>query len=466
VKNFRGVRGYLVIAAIVSSLGGYLFGYDNIVISGAIHYLSLHFQLGAGGVGWAAGCALVGCVAGSAAAGAVADYFGQKKALIICAICFGLSSAGIWFSRDLEQFVAWRIVGGLGIGAASTISPMYIAEIAPTRIRGRLVTLYQLGIVLGILSAVFCNMRIQRLGNELWNETVGWRVMFLVGVIPAILFGAMILASVESPRWLLKEGDKERALEVLSLLGSRETARSELLQIEAALELEEGRFAELFTTFRRPLLIGIMLACLQQISGITPIFSFLPDIFRAAGTATGDAFFQSVLVSLINLLFTLLALWLVDLAGRRTLILAGTSVQLIALALMGWIYHTRGNGLLIVILVMGFVAGHAFGNGVACWVIISEIYPAKVRGRAISIATTTLWVMGYLENQFFPIMMKTLGADGTFWTFGAGALLTIICVTLFVPETRGKSLEEITLFWTSKRSSKAGAQRLFSSPFL
>ncbi len=448
-----GLRGYLVIAALVSGLGGFLFGYDNIVVSGAIHYLSLHFHLSAGGVGWAAGCALLGCIAGSSSAGTIADYLGQKKALMICAMCFGLSSVGIWFSHDLGQFVAWRLVAGLGIGAASTICPMYIAEVAPTRFRGRLVTLYQLGIVLGILGAVFSNMRIQRLGNEFWNETVGWRMMFLVGVIPAVLFGAMIVTSVESPRWLLKVGHKQRAFEVLSLLDG-ETAISELLQIEAALGLEEGRFSELFTIFKRPLIIGIMLAGFQQISGITPIFSFLPDIFRAAGTATGDAFFQSVLVSLINLLFTLLALWLVDLAGRKTLILAGTSVQFVALALVGWMYYTRGSGLAVLILVMGFVAGHAFGNGVACWVVISEIYPSKVRGRAMSTATTTLWMMGYLGNQLFPVMMKHLGADGTFWTFGAGALLTIICVYVFVPETRGLSLEEITLFWTSRRNSK------------
>lgn len=450
----RGPRGYLVIATVVSALGGLLFGYDNIVISGAIHYLSLHFRLSAGGTGWAAGCALLGCIAGSASAGIIADYLGQKKTLVLCAACFGLSSAGIWFSGNLEQFVAWRLLAGFGIGAASIVCPMYIAEIAPSRLRGRLVTLYQLGIVLGILAAVFSNMLIQRGGSELWNETVGWRWMFLIGLAPALVFGLMTLLSVESPRWLLKVGRKKRAVEVLNLLNDPQAAASELVQIESALALEEGRIAELFTTFKRPLFIGIMLAALQQISGITPIFSFLPDIFRAAGTATGDAFLQSVLVGLINLIFTLFALWLVDLAGRKTLILAGTSLQFVALGLVGWIYHARGSGVAIVVLIMVFVAGHAFGNGVACWVIISEIYPAKVRGRAMSIATTALWMIGYLGNQLFPLMMKNLKESGTFWTFSAGALLTLVFVFFVVPETRGRTLEEITLFWTSRYAAR------------
>jgi MFS transporter, SP family, arabinose:H+ symporter len=199
-----------------------------------------------------------------------------------------------------------------------------------------------------------------------------------------------------------------------------------------------------------------MLAGLQQISGITPLFSFLPEIFRAAGTATSDAFFQSVLVSLVNLSFTLFALWLVDRAGRKTLILAGTAVQFVSFLLVGWFYHVHGSGLAVLMFVMSFVAGHAFGNGVACWVIISEIYPTKVRGRGMSIATTALWLVGYTGNQMFPIMQKHLGSDGTFWCFSAGALLTVGLVGWLIPETKGRSLEEITQFWTRDRLAAAG----------
>jgi SP family arabinose:H+ symporter-like MFS transporter len=447
----------LVVAASVSTLGGLLFGYDNIVISGAIGYLSQLFHLDAAGVGWAAGCALVGCIVGCAAAGTVADSLGKKKGLALCAFCFALSSVGMLFATNLHQFVFWRLIGGVGIGAASVISPNYIAEIAPTRVRGRCVTLYQLGIVVGILAAVFVNMLIQRLGNEAWNISTGWRWMFLAGVVPAILFGLMIVPAVESPRWLMKMGRRDQAVGVLSKINGSGAAAREAAEIENSLASEEGHISELFTTFRRPLLLGIMLAGLQQISGITPLFSFLPEIFRAAGTATGDAFSQSVLVSLINLLFTLFALWLVDRAGRKTLILAGTALQFVSFALVGWFYHIHGSGLAVLICVMSFVAGHAFGNGVACWVIISEIYPTKVRGRGMSIATTALWLVGYGGNQSFPIMKEHFGSDGTFWIFSAGALLTVILVAWLIPETKGRSLEEITKFWTEDNSLKASS---------
>jgi MFS transporter, SP family, arabinose:H+ symporter len=448
----------LVVAASVSSLGGVLFGYDNIVISGAIGYLSERFHLDAAGTGWAAACALIGCIVGCAAAGAVADSLGKKKALAICAVCFALSSAGMLVATSFSQFVIWRLIGGLGIGAASVISPNYIAEIAPAGVRGRCVTLYQLGIVTGILGAVFVNMLIQRLGDEAWNVAVGWRWMFFAGIVPALLFGGMIVPALESPRWLMKVGRRDEAFRVLARINGRASAAREAAAIEDSLAIEGGNISELLTTFRRPLLLGIMLAALQQISGITPLFSFLPEIFRYAGAAGGEAFVQSVLVSLVNLLFTLLALWLVDRRGRKTLILAGTALQFLSFAEVGWLYHIHGSGLAVLILVMSFVAGHAFGNGVACWVIISEIYPTKVRGRGMSIATTALWLVGFLGNQLFPIMQKKLGSDGTFWCFSAGALLTIVLVGWLVPETKGRSLEEITKFWTSqgKRSAPVG----------
>src|SRR5215469_1256405 len=238
-------RGPLIIAATVSSLGGLLFGYDNIVISGAIGYLARLFHLDPAGTGWAAGCALIGCIAGCACAGSVADHLGKKKGLILCAVCFIVSSAGIFFAADLRQFVLWRLIGGVGIGAASVISPNYIAEIAPTRVRGRCVTLYQLGIVVGILAAVFVNMLIQRMGDEEWNIFAGWRWMFFAGVVPEILFGLMILSAVESPRWLLKMGRRNQATEVLTKINGAEEAMREAEEIENSLAIEEGHLSEL-----------------------------------------------------------------------------------------------------------------------------------------------------------------------------------------------------------------------------
>ena len=273
------LRKHLVIASIVSGLGGLLFGFDSIVISGAIPYLTQLFHLDAAGVGWAAGCALIGSVAGAMSAGAFVDYLGQKKGLASCAACFALSSAGIWFAIGLRQFVIWRMIGGVGIGAASIIAPMYIAEIAPTRLRGRLVTLYQVGIVLGILAAVFMNMRIQRMGDDAWNTAVGWRWMFLMGLFPAIVFAAMILPAPESPRWLMKVGRVPEAVAVLAKINGVETASREAAEIQSSLSIEEGHLSELLTTFRRPLLVGIMLASFSQISGITAVLSFLPEVF-------------------------------------------------------------------------------------------------------------------------------------------------------------------------------------------
>jgi SP family arabinose:H+ symporter-like MFS transporter len=435
---------FLVVAANVSALGGFLFGYDNIVISGAIGYLAKAFQLDAAGIGWAAGCALVGCLAGSAGSGWLADTIGLKKSLLICSACFAGSSVGVLFSDSLNQFVLWRILGGVGIGAASILAPMYIAEIAPSRLRGRLVTLYQLGIVLGILAAVFINMMIQRSGSEQWNQTMGWKVMFLMGVFPAILFAGAIFASLESPRWLLKMGRKSEGVAVLTKINGESIAQAESAAITQSLEHEEGRFSELFTRrYLRILFLGVVLAGLTQTSGITPVFSYLPSIFEAAGSASGDAFFQSVLVSLINLGFTLLALWLVDKLGRRTLLWIGTSAQTVALVSVGLFYYTGGWPLGILIGVMAFVAAHAIGNGVVCWVILSEIFPTKVRGRAMSIATTSLWVFAFLGNLAFPIMQKEVGNSGVFWIFGTMAFLNLLFVRSWVPETKGYTLEEI-----------------------
>jgi len=434
----------LVIAASVSSLGGFLFGYDNIVISGAIGYVSKVFALDAAGTGWAAGCALVGCLAGSATAGWFADRYGLKKSLLVCAICFAASALGTYFVSTLNDLVFWRILGGLGMGAASILAPMYIAEIAPGRMRGKLVTCYQLGIVLGILSAVLVNMLIQHSGTEAWNLEVGWKWMFMAEGLPAILFGVLILAMLESPRWLMKVGRMDEGLDVLTRINGEALAQEEFSSIRASLAEEEGRFSELFTSgFGQALFLGVILAGLTQTSGITPVFSYLPSIFEAAGTKTGDAFFQSVLVSAINLVFTLVALWLVDRAGRRMLLLTGIGIQVMAFSAVGLFYFMGGWPIGILIGVMAFVAGHAVGNGVVCWVILSEIFPTKVRGRAMSIATTSLWVFAFLGNLVFPVMQNAVGNHGAFWLFGGMALVNVLFVFYKVPETKGHSLETI-----------------------
>jgi MFS transporter, SP family, arabinose:H+ symporter len=448
----------LALATMVSVLAGYLFGYDNLVISGAIDYLSRFYELDAAGVGWAASCAVIGCLLGAATAGWIVDRAGAKLGLWLCAVCFGASSVGTFvYANTLTEFAIWRILGGLGIGAASIVAPMYIAEIAPTNVRGRLVTLYQFGIVLGILSAVFVNMLIQRMGDDAWNVAVGWRYMFLAGVVPAGVFAGMIMPTVESPRWLMKVGRRDDALKVLCRLNGSQLATTEFNEIQASLRQEEGGLSELFTTgFRRALVVGIVLAGLSQASGIFSLLSFLPEVLKAAGAGTRDAFFQTVLVGIVLAIFTLVSLFLVDVVGRKSLLLLGTFLQFMSFAAVGWLYYSQGSGLAILLFVMVFVGAHALGNGAVCWVIISEIFPTKVRGRAMSIATTSLWIVAFLGNLVYPSLQLQLGHSGTFWFFSGAALLNLLYVYFCVPETKGRSLEQIEDIWIVRSAKPVG----------
>jgi MFS transporter, SP family, arabinose:H+ symporter len=455
-QRVRGSIGALIVSTLVSSLAGFLFGYDNIVISGAIGHLSKYYGLQPVAVGWAAGCALIGCLLGSATSGVLADRFGLKPVLYACAACFALSSFGVWMAASFAQYVVWRIIGGVGIGSASIVAPMYIAEIAPASVRGRLVVFYQFGIVAGILGAVYVNMLIERSGSEQWNVEHGWRWMFAAAAVPAIIFARAIAFSKESPRWLMKAGYEQQAQDVLVAINGVPAADAEGAEIRKSLAQEEGGLKELFSgPFRRALLIGFLLAAFSQTSGITCLLSFLPEVFKSAGQRASDAFFQAVLVGIVNLVFTLLAVWLVDRAGRKTLILLGTCMQALALGIIASLYWIGGTGLGILAGIMAFVAGHAIGNGAVCWVVISEIFPTKVRGAAMSIATTAIWIFAYLANQFFPLMQTRLGSHGTFFLFSAMAAINFLFVLILVPETKGYSLEEISHIWSRGRGAES-----------
>ena len=441
-------RSALAISTAVASLAGFLFGYDNIVVSGAIGYLAAYYHLSSIGVGWAAACALLGCLFGSAVSGSLADRFGLKKALYGCAACFALSSFGVWAAGSFGQYIAFRILGGVGIGAASIVAPMYIAEISPAAVRGRLVILYQLGIVLGILAAVSVNSLIQNAGTPAYNIEAGWRWMFAVAEAPAVLFALVTAFSHESPRWLMKVHCVAEAQTVLTLINGPRVALEEGEAIRNALQEEKGSRRELFSPAVRPaLVVGFVLAAFSQTSGITALLSFLPEIFKSAGQKASDAFFQSILVGIVNLFFTLLAIVMVDRAGRKTLILTGTAMQTTGLAFAGALYFKSSHGLAVLLGVMLFAAGHAVGNGAVCWVIISEIFPNKIRGAAMSVAVTALWIAAYLANQFFPFMQEHFGPSGTFFFFCGMAALNFLYVLTAVPETKGYSLEEIGQVW-------------------
>ncbi len=441
----------LVVATLVAVLGGFLLGYDNLVISGTLDYLAKHFGLEELGTGFAASIAQLGGLVGALGGGLLADRFGLKRSLYACALAFIVSSIGIYSAQSIGSYTVWRLLCGLGSGAATIIAPMYVAEIAPAPVRGRMVTLYQIGLVFGIFCALLVNSKIHGLGDEAWNVAHGWRWMFLVGALPGALFFVAVMAAVESPRWLMKVGREQQAGAILEKLDGPERAPSIAAEIRAALGQEKGRLSELFRQpFVRPMIMGVLLAAFSQTSGVNVVLVYLPEIFKASGLNASDAFSQSVWVSLVNIFFSFIALWLIDRAGRRTLVQLGTAIQFLALTAVGLMYAGSATGMLLAIAIMAAMAGHAAGNGVACWVIVSEIFPTKLRGRAMSLAITGMWVASYLTLLAFPLMRKHLGDAGTFWTFAAFALANFLYARFQVPETKGRTLEQIEEMWRQR----------------
>jgi len=439
---------YLIIATLVAALGGFLLGYDNLVISGTLDYLAKNFKLDELGTGFAASIAQLGGLAGVLCGGWIADRIGLKRSLYLCALSFVISSVGIYFSGNIESYTFWRLVCGIGSGAATIIAPMYVAEIAPAAVRGRIVTVFQLGLVFGIFLALLANSSIHGLGDETWNILHGWRWMFLVGALPGALFFLAVFMAVESPRWLMKVGKEREAGEILTKLDGPERGAEVASEIRQALAGEEGKLSELFRSpFFRPLIIGVVLAALSQASGINVVLVYLPEIFKASGLNASDAFSQSVLVSLVNIAFSFVALWLIDLSGRRTLIQIGTAIQFLGLATIGVMYSGSVTGLVLALAIMAVMAGHAVGNGAACWVVISEIFPTKLRGRAMSVALSGMWIASYLTLLVFPLLRKHLGDAGTFWCFAGFALVNFLYTRFQVPETKGLSLEQIEAMW-------------------
>jgi MFS transporter, SP family, arabinose:H+ symporter len=451
--------GYIILISVVAAFGGFLFGYDTAVVSGAIGFLTQHFQLSAELSGWAASSLLVGCAVGAMIGGAAGDRFGRRSCLIACALLFTVSAIFSAIPASLGPFAWARFAGGIAIGAASMLSPLYIAEIAPEKIRGTLVALYQLAIVVGILIVYFVNLQIQRLGDETWNLQFGWRWMFASLAIPSVVFGVLLLFVPESPRWLMKSGRRDAAQRVLVRVGGQENARREMAQIHAALQEEEGRWSELFTTgYARALIVGTLLAVFSQIGGINAIMYFAPEIFRTAGSGTESAFMQTVIVGLVNLGFTFVAIWLVDRAGRKPLLLAGTLLQIAALGFVGLMFHQDRSGLPLLAGILLFVAAYAMSTGPVTWIFNSEIFPTKLRARAMSVAIICLWFADWAVTQTFPMLRESIGAAKTFWVYAACSCLCVIYILTLMPETKGRTLEEIEAGWKKIESPRASSR--------
>lgn len=449
-KSLQPVTSAFVLkVSVVAALGGLLFGYDTAVIAGAIGFLQTKFNLTPAMVGWAASSAIWGCVAGAAFAGHLSDRIGRKKVLIITAILFFVSSLGAAIPSTLTQFVMARFVGGLGIGAASMLSPLYISEIAPARIRGTLVSLYQLAIVIGINLIYFVNYQIAAQGDETWNAEWGWRYMLGSGVLPAFLFFVLLFLVPESPRWLIKKNRYDEALDTLEKVNGKTKGREIADEIRQALGQENGTLAELFQPgMRMALLVGVFLALFSQITGINAIIYYAPEIFKSIGFGPESAFLQTVLIGFINTVFTFLAIWLIDRTGRKTLLIWGVTGMAICLFGVGICFQfSLTGGPWLLLFIFGYMACFASSLGPIPWVIISEIYPTKTRGLAMSFCTLVLWIGVVFITQFTPMLLEKAGGAVTFWIFCANAVILFFFVWLKVPETKQRTLEEIEQSW-------------------
>ena len=448
---------YVLALSFVSAMGGLLFGYDWVVIGGAKPFYEIFFGLKGSAAlqGWAMSSALVGCITGATVAGSLSDRLGRKLLLIFSGALFTVSAFGTGYANAFSPFIIYRILGGIGIGLASTLSPMYIAEISPGQIRGRFVSLNQLTIVVGILAAQIANWQIAQPVPEgftdqqilqSWNGQWGWRWMFWAEMIPASLFFLLMFFVPESPRFLAKKQKNNKALGILSKVGGLDYARSELANIRETLKdnTDKVNFRELLHPRIMPMLvIGIVLAVFQQWCGLNVVFNYAEEIFASAGYDVSDILFNIVITGSINLIFTLVAMRTVDKWGRRLLMLIGSGGLTVIYFFLGGFYYFDFNGLLVLLMVLLAIAVYAMSLAPVTWVILSEIFPNRIRGAAVAVSTFSLWAASFVLAYTFPLLNTGLGTHGTFWLYGGITLAGFIFIKLRLPETKGKSLEEI-----------------------
>ena len=453
-QNEKGSSTYIALVTIIAALGGLLFGYDTAVIAGAIGFLQTHFQLDAVMKGWAAASALLGCVVGVSFAGPFSDRLGRKTTLVLSGLLFLVSAIGTALPNQFSLFVIFRMLGGVGVGVASMASPMYIAEITPANIRGRMVSVNQFAIVTGILIIYFVNYFIAFQGDDAWNVATGWRWMFASGAIPSAIFLALLLLVPESPRWLVEKGQTEKAKGILTKVGGKSFAESEVRSIEASLGQEVESLGQLFKTgWRKVMFLGIALAILQQVTGINVFLYYAPEIFKKLGSGAHAALLETIVVGVVNLSFTIIAIRTVDRLGRKPLMMIGAAGMCVSLVAMGLAAQFQVISLWVLLCILSYIACFALSVGPVTWVILSEIYPTRIRGRALSVATFFLWSANFVVSQTFPMMDEdtTLVAQFNhgfpFYVYAAFCVILVLTVWKFFPETKGHSLEEIERFW-------------------
>ena len=464
-KKESAGKFYLYLVCVIAALGGFLFGFDTAVISGTVNFVEHDFSLNAVSEGWFVSCALLGCIVGVAFSGKLSDKYGRKIVLIISAILFLSSAIGCMLSEGFASLVAFRLIGGLGIGVASMVSPLYISEFSPAHFRGMMVSLYQLALTVGIVIAYFSNAWLvsnvsdhfsNGLIKQIFSDEV-WRAMLGLGSIPAIIFLAFLFAVPESPRWLLLQGKTEEAMRIFSKVDGHENALAELKAFEH-LEMHQGESSlkELLTpVFKRPLMIGVLLPFLSQVCGINAVIYYGPKILEQAGFTLNNALGGQVTIGLVNLVFTFVAIFTGDRWGRRPLLFVGIGGVVAALLIIGILFAFNiTSGLWILIFILAFIACFSFSFGPVCWVVVSEIFPAAVRGKAMSIATLSLWIGNFFVGQLTPTLLEKFGPSGTFWLFALCCSPAIWITKNLIPETKGKSLEMIEEYWTSSYHDK------------
>lgn len=448
-------------ASLTAAFGGFLFGFDTAVISGTISFVKSQFLLNTIEEGWYVSSALVGCIIGVTFAGTLSDRFGRKKVLLLSSLLFLASTIGCTIAPMHLVLTLSRLVAGMGIGVASMLAPLYISEIAPAASRGRLVALYQLAITIGILCAYFSNAVVLSLSERstfstglfewIYKDEI-WRGMFANMTVPNLMFLFLLFLIPESPRWLISKGFADKASSILARIQNGSPGGREYEEMVATIQGEEASLSQLLHSgLRIAFLIGILLPIFSQISGINVIIYYGPKILSEAGFSISAALGGQVTIGIVNVLFTLLAIWQVDKLGRKPLLLFGIAGVVISLVAVGlfFFYHIA-QGMILILFILFFIACFAFSLGPGTWIIMSEIFPTHVRGRAMSIGTFALWSANAVVGQLFPWMLENIGPAGTFWTFAGICLPAFFFVWKVLPETKGKTLEEI------ERSLKAG----------
>ncbi len=435
--NFR----YLLTISLVTALGGLLFGFDISVISGTIPFLQDFFELNEALKGWVVSSALIGCIVGASFSGRLGDRFGRKKVLLVISILFGISAIGSGISNTITTFILYRILGGVAVGGASVLAPMYIAEVSPAHLRGRMVSLNQLTIVIGISMAYFSNYFLLATGEN------AWRWMFAAEAVPALFFFFALFIVPESPRWLIARNDDKKAQEVLTRVAGAEFAAFEMKEIKASLagSKKRGTLKQLFKKkYSLILFLGIFLAVFQQWSGINVIFFYAPDIFAKANLGVDAALFQTTLIGVMNIVFTILAMRVIDKIGRKKLMLIASAGMAISYIIIGYLFMVgKTDGWLLLSLILVTIAFFAFGLGPTVWVVLSEIFPNKIRGAAMSAATFSLWIASYILTLTFPIFVQWFNTSNTFWIYAVICIIGFVVILKMLPETKGISLEKL-----------------------